>query len=110
MNPEPPACAVAIVRETRFGPEVVEYLQRIDKTMAPFSGEYRIHGGPYQPVEGEWSGDLVMIKFPLMVLAEAWYHSEAYQAIRSLRTEDTQGDLLLVRGVADGHKGADLLE
>lgn len=104
-----PAYAVALIRETRFNDEVAEYLRRIDETLAPFSGRYIIHGGPYQPLEGAWAGDLVMIEFPSMEDAQAWYGSEAYSAIRALRTENTEGDVLLVQGVSEGHKGVDLL-
>lgn len=103
------AYAVAVIRETRFGDEIKQYLQRIDETLAPFSGKYRVHGGPYQPLEGAWSGDLVVIEFPSMEQAQDWYDSEAYQAIRPLRSGNTEGDVLLVQGVPDGHKGADLL-
>ena len=103
------AYAVAVVRETRFGPEVKEYLERIDETLAPFSGKYRVHGGPYQPLEGSWSGDLVIIEFPSMEMAKGWYDSAAYVAISALRINNTEGDVLLVQGVPDGHKGADLL-
>jgi uncharacterized protein (DUF1330 family) len=103
------AYAVAVIRETRFGDEIKEYLQRVDDTLAPFSGKYRIHGGPYQPLEGAWSGDLVVIEFPSMEQAQGWYGSDAYRAIRSLRTENTEGDVILVQGVPEGHKGADIL-
>ena len=103
------AYAVAVIRETRFGPEIQEYLERIDETLAPFSGKYRVHGGPYQPLEGSWAGDLVIIEFPTIELAKAWYDSAAYSAIRPLRTEHTEGDVLLVQGVRDGHKASDLL-
>lgn len=51
-----------MIRETRFGSEIKEYLQRIDETLAPFSGKYIVHGGPYQPPEGAWSGDVVVIE------------------------------------------------
>ena len=104
-----PAYAVAVIRKTRFGPQIREYLQRIDATLAPFSGKYRIHGGPYVPLEGAWSGDLVVIEFPSMEMARGWYESPAYREIRFLRTDNTEGDVLLVEGVPDGHKGADLL-
>lgn len=103
------AYAVAVVRETRFGPEIKEYLQRIDATLAPYSGRYRVHGGPYHPLEGAWSSDLVIIEFPSMEQAKAWYDSDAYAAIRPLRTAHTEGDVLLVQGVPDGHRGVDLL-
>ncbi len=103
------AYAVAVIRETRFNDEVVGYLKGIDETLAPFAGKYLIHGGPYQPLEGAWSGDLVVIEFPSMEQAQAWYSSDAYASIRSLRTSNTEGDVLLVQGVAEGHKGADIL-
>lgn len=103
------AFAVAVIRETRFGDEVVEYLRRIDDTLVPFSGKYRIHGGPYEPLEGAWSGDLVVIEFPSMEQARGWYASDAYRAIRPLRTAHTKGEVILVQGVADGHRGSDLL-
>lgn len=103
------AYAVAVVRETRFGAEIKEYLQRIDDTLAPFSGEYRVHGGPYTPLEGAWASDLVVIEFPTMEHAKDWYASAAYQAIRPLRTGHTEGDVFLVEGVSAGHRGADLL-
>jgi len=103
------AYAVAVIRETRFGDEIKEYLLRIDDTLAPFSGKYRVHGGPYQPLEGAWSGELVVIEFPSMEQAQGWYESDAYKAIRPLRTEHTEGDVLLVQGVPEGHRGADIL-
>ncbi|MGO1542413.1 MAG: DUF1330 domain-containing protein [Luteimonas sp.] len=103
------AYAVAVIRETRLGDGISEYLHRIDETLAPWSGRFRIHGGPYEPVEGSWSGDLVVIEFPSMEQARGWYHSSAYQDIRALRTDNTEGDVLLVAGVADDHRGRDLL-
>ncbi|MGR7921381.1 DUF1330 domain-containing protein [Zobellella denitrificans] len=103
------AYAVAVIHETRFGPEIKEYLQRIDATLAPFSGKYLVHGGPYVPLEGAWSGDLVVIEFPSMEQARGWYESDAYGAIRPLRTRHTLGEVLLVQGVPEGHKGADIL-
>ncbi len=103
------AYAVAVIRETRFNDEVIKYLQGIDETLSAFSGKYIVHGGPYKPVEGAWTGDLVVIEFPSMENAEAWYHSDAYAAIRPLRTNNTEGDVLLVPGVPPDHKGADIL-
>lgn len=104
------AYAVAIIRETRFNDDVVKYLQGIDETLAPFCGKYVVHGGPYHPLEGSWKGDLVIIQFPSMEDAQAWYDSDAYASLRHLRTENTEGDVLLVQGVVKGHKGADLLK
>lgn len=103
------AYAIAIIHETRFGPEIKKYLQRIDETLVPFSGKYRVHGGPYEPLEGSWSGDLVVIEFPTMEMARNWYESPAYRAIQPLRGENTEGDVFLVQGVSESHRGVDLL-
>ena len=103
------AYAVAVIRKMRFGPDIKEYLLRIDETLSPFSGKYRVHGGPYVPVEGSWSGELVVIEFPTLEMAKSWYGSAAYNAIRSLRMNNTEGDVFFVHGVSDGHRGADIL-
>lgn len=103
------AYAVAVIRETRFGDEIKVYLKQIDETLRPYSGRYIVHGGPYEPLEGAWQADLVILEFPSMEMARGWYDSEAYKAIRPLRTSNTDGDVFLVQGVREGHKGADLL-
>lgn len=103
------AYAVAVIRETRFGDEIIEYLRCIDETLAPYSGKYRLHGGPYQSLEGSWSSDLIVIEFPTMEQAQGWYESDAYKEIRPLRSRNTEGDVFLVQGVPEGHKGADIL-
>lgn len=103
------AYAVAIIHETRFGPAIREYLAHIDETLHPYAGKFRIHGGPYYSMEGEWSGDLVLIEFPSMVEANGWYNSLAYEAIKPLRTNNTEGVVLLVPGVPDSHKAIDIL-
>jgi uncharacterized protein (DUF1330 family) len=103
------AYAVAVIRETRFGPEVEEYLRRIDGTLAPFGGKFIIHGGPYERLEGAWSADLVVIEFPSMEQAKGWYESDAYLEIRAFRTRHSEGDVLLVQGVPEGHRGIDIL-
>jgi uncharacterized protein (DUF1330 family) len=103
------AYAVAIVRETRFGPEVKEYLEKIDETLRPYPGTFRVHSGPYHLLEGASSGDLIIIEFPSLAQAKAWYSSAAYQAIKPLRTSNTDGDVFLVTGVSDSHTATDIL-
>src|SRR5690606_1097388 len=105
-----PAYAVAMIRQTRFNEEIVEYLRRIGEPLVPYSGRYIVHGGPYEPLEGAWSGDLIMIEFPSMDAARRWYHSDAYSAIRKLRTANTDGDVFLVQGVPDDYQATDILE
>lgn len=39
------AYAVAHMRQVTMGPQIVEYLQRIDATLEPFGGRFLVQGG-----------------------------------------------------------------
>lgn len=104
-----PAYAVAHLRSLAMGPAIVEYLQRIDATLAPFGGRFLIHGARAEVVEGEWPGHLVVIAFPDMARARAWYASPAYQAILRLRTDNSDSVAFLIEGVSEPHRATDVL-
>lgn len=93
-----------------IGPDIVAYLQRIDATLKPQEGRFLIHGGEREPLEGAWTGDLIVIGFPSRRQARAWYHSPAYQEIRPLRTDHSSAEVVLVAGVEPQHRAADILK
>lgn len=103
------AYAVAHLREVNFGPAIVEYLERIDATLAPYRGRFLIHGAQAHVLEGRWRGDLVVVEFPSLEHARAWYHSPAYQRILRLRTDNAVGDTFLVEGVPPGHRATEVV-
>ncbi len=104
-----PTFAVAHLRSVVVGPAIVAYLSRIDATLEPFGGRFRVHGDAIELLEGRWTGDLVIIEFPDRARARAWYHSSGYQAILPLRTEHADGDVFLVDTVSDDHRAPDVL-
>jgi uncharacterized protein (DUF1330 family) len=104
------AYAVAHLRNVTVGPEIVEYLRRIDGTLEPFGGRFLIHGGPAEVLEGQWSGDLIVIAFPDREQARAWYDSPAYRDILRLRTDNAEGIVILMTGVSEDHRATDVLE
>ncbi len=101
--------AVAHLRSVTMGPAIVEYLERIDATLAPFGGRFVLHGEPVEPLEGVLEGDLVIIAFPDRESARAWYRSPAYQAILPLRTENADSVAFLVDTVGGEHRATDIL-
>jgi uncharacterized protein (DUF1330 family) len=101
--------AVAHLRNVTMGPDIVAYLTAIDATLAPFQGQFVVHGSDKQALEGKWPGDLVIISFPDRQTASAWYSSPAYQAILPLRTGNSEGDIILVDCVEDDHRATDIL-
>lgn len=104
-----PAYAIAYLRDVDLGPEIVDYLERIDATLAPYGGRFLVHGGEIDAVEGDWPGDVVIIAFPDADAAHAWYESPGYQAILPLRTEHSSSIAAIVPGVPVGYRAVDKL-
>lgn len=104
-----PAYAVAELSDVRTGPDIVEYLRRIDATLEPFGGRFIIHGGEPEVLEGTWTQTLIVIEFPGLDRARAWYASPAYQEILPLRTRNSSGRAVLIDGVDEDHKATDVL-
>jgi len=103
------AYAIGNLYDVEVGPEIAEYLARIDGTLAPYGGRFIVHGAPPDVREGRWDGALIIIEFPDPGRAHEWYASPEYQAILPLRAEHSRGEVLLIDGVEDGHKATDVL-
>ena len=103
------AYAVAHLRKVNMGAGIVAYLEAIDATIRPFEGRFIIHGGQKTVLEGSWEGDLIVIAFPDRPSAEAWYASKAYCEIKHLRSDNSEGEVVIVDGVADDHRATDVL-
>ncbi|MFF9159494.1 DUF1330 domain-containing protein [Streptomyces longwoodensis] len=94
------AYAFAHLHHSALHPDVVEYIDRIQDTLDPFQGRFLLHGPPAEVVEGSFEGNLVLIAFPGLAEARAWYASPAYREILHLRTDHIAGDIVLAEGVA----------
>jgi uncharacterized protein (DUF1330 family) len=101
-----PAYAIAYLRDVAFGAEIIEYMREIDDTLVPFGGEFVVHGGRKHPMEGQWDGDIVIIRFPDYASALGWYDSAGYRRILPLRVRNSASIAVIVEGVEPGHTGA----
>lgn len=95
-------------RSAEVHPEVLEYLERVQSALDPFSGRFLVHGGALEVREGEWPGDVVLVEFPSMEQARGFYDSAAYQEIKPLRTAHLDGDLIIVEGVDPDHDSTEM--
>ncbi|MBD0745382.1 DUF1330 domain-containing protein [Streptomyces sp. CBMA152] len=101
------AYAIANLRRTATMPEdVFVYMETIQSTLAPFDGHFLVHGATLEVREGTWPNALVVIAFPDIAAARAWYDSPEYQALLPLRTNHIEGDAVLVEGVGEGYQAA----
>ncbi|WP_424810593.1 DUF1330 domain-containing protein [Roseococcus sp. YIM B11640] len=102
-----PAYAIAQLQDVQLGPDIADYLLRIDATLEPFGGRFLVHGAEPEVLEPGWLGRIVIIGFPDMEAAKAWYESEAYQAILPLRTRNSNSTAFLIQGTKEGYRAAD---
>ncbi|WP_067806304.1 DUF1330 domain-containing protein [Nocardia beijingensis] len=97
------AYAIAHLQDAAPHPEIADYIERLPATLEPFGGHYLVHGTPHEVKEGSWPGGVVMIGFPGIAEARAWWESPAYREIAPLRSRHIEGDIILVEGVPAGY-------
>ncbi|MGR6974716.1 DUF1330 domain-containing protein [Streptomyces cynarae] len=100
------AYAIAHLQEAAPHPEIAEYIERITATFAPYGGRFLVHAAQHEVKEGSWPGHVVVIGFPGLAEARAWWDSPAYQEIAPLRSRHIDGDIILVDGVCDTYDAA----
>ncbi|MET9700328.1 DUF1330 domain-containing protein [Streptomyces sp. NPDC006529] len=100
------AYAIAHIRPETMNDEILRYIEEIQATMDPFGGEFLVHGTTPEVMEGPFPGAVVLIGFPDVESARAWYASPAYQEILPLRTRHIPGEVVLLDGVAPGYDAA----
>ncbi|MGW7103109.1 DUF1330 domain-containing protein [Streptomyces sp. NPDC054838] len=97
------AYAIGHIRPETMNEEILRYIEEIQATMDPFDGRFLVHGAQVEVMEGTFPGTLVVIGFPDIERARAWYASPAYQALIPLRTRHIPGEIILVDGVPPGY-------
>ena len=65
---------------------------------AAHGARFLARGGAHEVLEGPVLDRHVVIEFPSLELAQAWYNSESYQAIIGHRTRHATGTLMIVDG------------
>ncbi|MEU5643230.1 DUF1330 domain-containing protein [Streptomyces milbemycinicus] len=100
------AYVIGHLREAAPHPEIAEYMERITATFEPYGGRFLVHGTQHEVTEGSWPGHVVVIGFPGIAEARAWWGSPAYQEIAPLRSRHIEGDIILVPGLPEGYDPA----
>ena len=105
-----PAFGIGHLRNVDFNDEIIDYVKRINATLEPYGGRFRVHGTPrLEVLEGEWTDSLIVIEFPDYERGKAWYESPEYQELIPLRADNSEGDIFLVDGVDEGYQATELL-
>lgn len=76
------------------------YGTAVAATFAPFGGRFIVRGGKVVGLEGQAPGSrTVMIEFPSLERAQAWYASEAYSAIKPIRQRSGISRTYIIEGL-----------
>jgi uncharacterized protein (DUF1330 family) len=94
-----PAYVIAAVTDAWDQVKLAEYRDRNTDVVADHGGRFIARGGAQERLEGEWDPKrLVIIEFPDMDAARAWYHSEGYAPLRELRRSASVTNIVAVEG------------
>jgi len=68
-------------------------------SVAQHGGRFIARGGAVESLEGGWSPSrIVIIEFPSMAAARAWYDSPDYQKALTIRLANSTGRVIMVDG------------
>lgn len=76
------------------------YRAQAPATVAAAGGRYVVRGGEVVHVEPGWDvARFVVLEFPSLAAAKAWYASPAYQAILPIRLRSTRSRMMFAEGL-----------
>jgi uncharacterized protein (DUF1330 family) len=76
-----------------------EYRKQVAATVETHGGRFVVRGGKVEPLEGGWAPKrIVVLEFPSMAKALAWYRSADYAPLIKLRQQGSRGKLIAVEG------------
>jgi uncharacterized protein (DUF1330 family) len=96
--------AYVVVDITVQDPKTYEEYRRLaPPSIAQYGGRYIVRGGETSILEGDWSpARLVILEFPTVDAARAWWASPEYAEAKSLRQQCASADMIVVAGMPPG--------
>jgi uncharacterized protein (DUF1330 family) len=80
--------------------EYEDYKKLTPGSLVNFQGKFIVRGGNTETLEGDWSPKrFVMIEFPTLELAKAWWTSEEYAPAKALRQRTASSKMIVVEGI-----------
>jgi len=76
------------------------YKLLVSPTLESYSGRFLVRGGKVETLEGGWSPErFVILEFPSVEKARAWWDSPEYEKAKIIRQETARSRIILVEGV-----------
>jgi len=75
------------------------YKRMADETIRAHGGRYLVRGGKAETLEGSWIPKrVVVVEFPSVEQAKAWWASEDYAPAKAIRQQTANTQMILVQG------------
>jgi uncharacterized protein (DUF1330 family) len=77
-----------------------DYKPMVPPSLQPYGGRFVVRGGKVQTLEGDWAPKrFVMVEFPSVEKAKAWWASEEYKDAKALRQATSKTQMIVVEGI-----------
>ena len=77
-----------------------DYKRMVPPSLAAYGGRFIVRGGAAETLEGTWSPKrLVILEFPSVARAKAWWGSSEYAEAKALRQVIARTQMIIVEGV-----------
>jgi len=87
---------VTITNPSRYD----DYKKLTPGSLVPFDGAFLVRGGASETLEGEWQpGRIVILEFPSMEKAKAWWSSAGYAPAKAIRQSASVTQMIVVEGI-----------
>ena len=78
-----------------------EYRRLAGPTLAAYNGSFLVRGGATETLEGDWHPQrLVVLEFPSVERAKAWWASKEYSTARAIRQRSAISNMVVAEGIA----------
>lgn len=75
------------------------YVKLTPATLLLYGGKFIVRGAKTETLEGDWQpGRFVIIEFPSLEKAKAWWASEEYAPAKALRQANAETKMIVVDG------------
>jgi uncharacterized protein (DUF1330 family) len=77
-----------------------DYKRMVPASLAKYGGRFLVRGGHTETLEGTWKPKrFVLVEFPDVAQARAWWASPEYAEAKALRQATSTTQMILVEGV-----------
>jgi uncharacterized protein (DUF1330 family) len=79
--------------------EYENYRTMVPASLEKYQGKFIVRGGKKEPLEGDWNPErIVVLEFPSLELAKAWWASPEYAPAKALRQRTSNAKMIVIEG------------